>query len=398
MLSAVAVTAWAEPAPPFAVLWRQVQGAAPRLREGEAQVRAAQGNADQLGALPNPTVGVEAENLGQNRFSIAPMQTTLSVSQPLELGGKRSARIASGRADVGAARAHALQAQADFAHDLALAYAAAEVAQAKASVLSADLDRAREDLRAARAQVHAGKDAEVRAIQAAAAESAAEADLGAANADAEEALAKLSGLAGVDAPFTGLAGSLLDSAATLSPPPADLTQSSPAVLSARADRDAAARKVQVERSRAAPDVTVMAGARRIDGLSSTIGVVGLSVPLPLFDRNKGATAAAAAELTAAEARLRSAELDAQSEGRGAVAQARSAAGRLSAAETGAKAAHEAYDLTRIGYDRGKLSLTDLLAARRQVNEAELRLIDARLARVRAEIELARIAGRIPFGG
>jgi cobalt-zinc-cadmium efflux system outer membrane protein len=395
----MAGTAWAEPAPPFATLLRQVQGAAPRLREGEAQVRAAQGTADQLGVLPNPTVGLEAENLGQNRSSISPQQTTLSVSQPLELGGKRAARLASGRAEVGAARARAAQGQIDFAHDLALAYATADVALARAKVLEADLDRAREDLRATKALVQAGKDAEVRAVQAAAAVSAAEADLGAARADAETALAKLSGLAGADAPFTGLAGSVLQAAPALasSRSPIDIVDSSPAVLAARAERDAAERKVQVERSRSAPDVTVMAGARRIEGLSTTIGVVGLSVPLPLFDRNKGATAAAAAQLTAAEARLRGAELDARSSWQGATAQARSAAGRVTAAEAGAEAAGQAYDLTRIGYDRGKLSLTDLLAARRAAGEAALRLIDARQARVLAEIELARIAGRIPFG-
>src|SRR6202012_3575294 len=100
---------------------------------------------------------------------------------------------------------------------------------------------------------------------------------------------------------------------------------------------------------------------------------GVSVPFPLFDRNKGATAAASAELTAAEARLRAAELDALSDWRGASAQARAATARLQAAEAGAKGADQAYALTRIGYDRGKLSLTDLLAARRAASEAALRL-------------------------
>jgi cobalt-zinc-cadmium efflux system outer membrane protein len=398
MVLAGAGVAAAEPAPPFAALWRQAEDAAPRLRESVALVQAAHGMAAQAATLPNPTLGVETENLGvADHSAIAPPQTTVSLSQPIELGGKRAARIASGRAEIGAAQARPVQTRADFAHDLAMAYAEAEAADARAVILTADLDRASEDLRAAEAMVRAGKEADVRGVQARAARSAADADLGAARADSEAALAKLSSLAGVHTPFTSLGGSLLQGAAALSSPvmPRD---DAPAVLVARAERDAAARKVEVERSRAAPDLTVTAGARRIDGLSGTAAVVGVSIPFPLFDRNKGATAAASSQLNAAEARLRAAELDAEGDWRAAAAQARSASGRLSAAEEGAEAADESYGLSRTGYEGGKLSLTDLLTARRAANEAALRLLDARLARVRAEIELARVAGRVPFGG
>ena len=119
-------TAIAATAPSYADLLRQAAGQAPRLVEHEANVRVAKGQADQSGAIPNPVIGFEAENLGARDIGgLSQRQDTLSISQALELGGKRSARVASGRAEVQAAQAKQQQAGADFAYDLALAYAGA---------------------------------------------------------------------------------------------------------------------------------------------------------------------------------------------------------------------------------------------------------------------------------
>jgi cobalt-zinc-cadmium efflux system outer membrane protein len=62
------------------------------------------------------------------------------------------------------------------------------------------------------------------------------------------------------------------------------------------------------------------------------------------------------------------------------------------------AAEETYRLTRTGYDAGRTPLIELLTARRNLTDAQLRLLDARVARIRAEATLARLSGRIPFGG
>jgi cobalt-zinc-cadmium efflux system outer membrane protein len=146
-----------------------------------------------------------------------------------------------------------------------------------------------------------------------------------------------------------------------------------------------------------PDVTVSAGVRRLQGDDSTAVVAGLSLPLPLFNRNRGATDAARAELTATEARLRQAEFDAAADLRTAQSQARSAVARAEAASAGEAAAAEAYRLARLGYEAGRLPLLELSNARRALAAARVRTIDARLARVRAEAEIARLTGRTPFG-
>ena len=161
--------------------------------------------------------------------------------------------------------------------------------------------------------------------------------------------------------------------------------------------DSAAAKVRVEQLQARPDLTVSAGVRRFAGDDATAMVAGASLPLPLFDRNRGNTAAARAELTAAEARLAQARLDAAADLAAARSQARSAGAQASAAAAGEAAAAEAYRLTRIGYEAGRLPLLELTAARRALAAARLQTLEARLARVRALAEAARLAGKPPFG-
>ncbi len=61
-------------------------------------------------------------------------------------------------------------------------------------------------------------------------------------------------------------------------------------------------------------------------------------------------------------------------------------------------AEEAYRLSRIGFEAGRISQLELRATRTALVNARTAAVDARLARVRAEIDLARQDGRAPFQG
>jgi len=389
----------AEPAPPYLALFRQAEMAAPRLAESDANVRAAEGQALTAAVRPNPNVSLEAENIaGSYPYNgLSRSQSTLSVSEALEIGGKRSARMAAAGAGLNASRAQREQARADFAFDLALAYVAAELAGKRLDLAKDAVSRAEEDERAARALVNAGREADLRAVQANAATAAAQADLEGAAADSTEALVRLAGIVGASQPYTGVGQSLLDMATILKAPPVELPTASPAVQAAEAQRNAASQRVSVERTRAIPDVTVSLGVRRIAGENATTVVAGVGVPLPIFDNNRGGIATAAAELSAADARLNAVRLNADADWHAASSQVFAADRRLIAANGAEAAASEAYRLARIGYDAGRTPLVELLTARRNLTEAQLRGLDARATRIRAEAILARLAGRIPFG-
>jgi cobalt-zinc-cadmium efflux system outer membrane protein len=391
--------AQAESAPPYSALLRQAEMTAPRLAESEANIRAAEGARIQAAVRPNPSVALDAENIGRgvSYNGLSQEQTTLSVSQPLEIGGQRAARIGAAGAALETARAERERTRADFAYDLAVAYVTAELAGKRAALAMESLARAQEDERAAQALVNAGREADLRTVQANAATTAAEADLESARADAAEALVRLSGLVGVPEPFSGVSQSLLDRAVALPRPAMTPMIASPALRAAEAARAAAAQRVAVERSRAIPDVTVSLGFRRFAGENAKGVIAGVSVPLPLFNDNRGNVASAEGELAAAAARVNAAQLNTEADFRSASVQALAAERRLAAVDQAEQAAGEAYRLARIGYDAGRTPLVELLAARRNLTDAQLRSLDARGARVRAEASLARLTGRVPFG-
>src|ERR1700730_15166510 len=77
----------------------------PRLTAAERDIGIATGLKIQAGALRNPDLSFELDNaLGSGPFKgLQAAETTLQLSQLVELGGKREARLAAGAAGGGAA-------------------------------------------------------------------------------------------------------------------------------------------------------------------------------------------------------------------------------------------------------------------------------------------------------
>lgn len=397
LLAGLSWPAHAEPALPFGALLREALRSSPRLAEGDAEVDRASGLASQAQARPNPTASIYGENfVGSDAYSVLGGQTTLQVDQALELGGKRRARIAAGRATLEAARATRSQARLVFAVELATNYALAEASERRVELARQALELATEDLRVARLLVETGKEAGLRSVQAEAEVSAARARVDRALADSATAFATLSAMAASPQPITSIPDGLLKTADAAAISVSFAFDSSPAYQTALAEREAAARRVRVERTQAVPNLTVSAGVRDVAG-RDVAGVVGLSMPIPVFDQNRGNISAAQASLRAAEARLTSVRLDLEADARSAAARVPAAESQLDAAKTGEAAAEEAYRLTRLGYAGGKLPLLEVLSARRALTEARTQTLDARLARLSAASQLSRLAGRIPFG-
>lgn len=397
-LYALAMPACAEQAPSFTELLRQ-SDTAPRVREAEVGVQSAQGQFRQAAARPNPTLSLEVENFGGN----GPFrggdnaETTASVEQTLELGGKRLARRDAGQAGVDVAMAKAAQTRADFAFDLAQAYAGAEAAEVRLQLARDARGLVEEDARIANALVKAGKEPDLRSIQANAAVDAAQADIDEALAERDSAFAKLSALVDAPAPFTSIAGHLLAHAETTEAIPVINPVQSPVYLAARAERDRMAQLIRVEQTRTSPDLTISVGVRRLAGDDANALVGGVSVPFPIFDRNRGNISAAQADLAAADQRMNIARLDAQAEAQSESARLRAAFSRVKAATSNEQSAAEAYRLTRIGYESGKLPLSELVTARRTLVEAREQTLTAKLERLNAEAALARLQGIAPFG-
>lgn len=387
---------WADPAPSFAELLARLDRS-PAAVEAGALFDAAEARARQARVRPNPTLALDAENaFGTGPFSgYDNAETTLSVTQDLELWGRRTARINAARAESGTASLRRDLAVVEAAGRLALVYAEAEAAERRAVLAEETLTLTLADARAALVLVEEGREPLLRGIQGESEAAAARAALDEAIAERDAAFARLAAVAMLLEPVTSIEATLLDQA----PASAFLaTDESPAVQVAEAERLAAESRIAIERARSRPDVSASVGVRRYEAEDATALTFGISLPLPLFDRNRGNIEAAQAEFRAADARLMTARQEAQADRAAAQARLRASASRVSAADAGVASAAEAYRLSRIGFEAGRISQLELRATRTALINTRIAAVEARLARVRAEIDLARQDGRAPFQG
>jgi cobalt-zinc-cadmium efflux system outer membrane protein len=170
-------------------------------------------------------------------------------------------------------------------------------------------------------------------------------------------------------------------------------ESHPSRRRAGAERDAERWRVREARAARVPDLQLGAGVRHLAEADGTGLVVGLSLPLPLWDPRRGAVAAAESELAAAVARERQSALELRAELRGARERFESAVGTWTGVRDRAHpAAQEALRLLVSGYRSGRLGYLDIQEGQRALHEAELLLIESSAEVWRSWQSLERLVG------
>lgn len=371
----------------------RAQTQSPILTAARATVTAAEGRARQAGLRPNPEAGLQAENFGGSGpygdFDSA--ETTVSISQRLELGGKRRTRAAVAAAEVDAARIGFALARADLTQEVSVRYAEALAAQDRAVLARETAERAEDLSKVTAILVDSGREPPLRALRAEAA--SREAAAAVISAEAEVAASRRALVALWDD-----AGEAVELARAEAPSPSGSAVIDPGetldVRLARAQRETARAVVERERAAGRSDLTVQAGVRRFEQTGDAALVVGFTAPIPISDRNQGTVAAANADAVAAEARERLALARSVRAVRDGEASLRAADARLDALETRiAPQARTAVDLARRGFEAGRFSLLDVLDAQGALTAARTDLIAARLERAKALAALARAAAQ-----
>lgn len=159
---------------------------------------------------------------------------------------------------------------------------------------------------------------------------------------------------------------------------------------ARLARSAA--DVELQKARRVPDVTPFAGYRRDFGDSGMIA--GVSLRLPVFDRNQGEIGRARAEKSREQWQLRFLELEILKEVRLALNQLSGNRRRLDRLETEyLKAAEESSAITETAYRLGSASLVEFLDAQQMYWETVSRyhgaLYDFEISRARLELAVGK---------
>ena len=365
----------------------QAAESSPRVSQAKALADAAEARARQAGVSPNPELSIEVENFaGSGAFQgLRRTETTLALSQRLELGRKRSARVDVARAERDFAFLSYKTALADLDRDIRLAHAELRADEDRA-VLARDNTAAAEELaRIAKILVDAGREPPLRQLR-------AEAALAEARAEQARTFGELLSSRRLLATLIWSEDTELSATFAEETAPPNVPVEAPSLNEqlAIAQKNAALARVRLARANAIPDVTASGGVRRFGEGRETALVAGVSIALPFRDRNRGNIDAAQSESLAAESATMLARIEANRVRYDARMLLGAAEMRYEAlAGLGISQAEEALRLARTGYNAGKFSLLELLDAQTALTTARLNLIQARFDRAEALAALIR---------
>ena len=359
---------------------QQAARANPRLEISERNIGMADGRRQQANTLPNPTIGFEIDNFAPgNSDVVGGAETTLMLSQLIELGGKRDARVAAALGDYDSMRWELEATRPELLSETTLAFIEALSAQRRAQILdrqAAALERL-VPLMQRRTEAGASSPSEVTRTQAAVGMTRLERE----RARLAFAVTRrtLASLMGRDLPdFASVVG---DWGRTQRPATLETLikaiDDNPQLMrwtAIRAQRDG---ELLIARLKPVPDVTASLGWRYYDDSGASGIRFGVSMPIPVLDRNRGRIYEAqqnSQKVHAERAANRFALI-------GVIAKAHdTAASQLQQLDlvrrTILPAARQTLATIEAGYGQGRFTVLEILDAYRAVADAELMEHDA----------------------
>ena len=279
----------------------RARAVAPQRQAAQARIQAAEGSVRQAQRPPNPLLDFHQENLGAGSPLDQILDVFATVSQTVEIGGKRAARTAVAAADVKIAQATALQAERNLTLETVRLYLAALQAHASLEFLSKNREELQILIAAQTRRLEEGYAAEADLMKFHTEASRLDTRLLRVQLDYNRSLTALSLLLDLSPPLTG---ARLVMPSILAPPrgdPLELAQQvverQPEIIVAQAQLDRAQQTVALEKANRLPDPALTVGYKRTGGADTL--VTGVTMPLPVFDGNSGNIERAVAEEHAA---------------------------------------------------------------------------------------------------
>lgn len=384
-----------------------------QLAATRLDIERGRGRLRQAGLRPNPVVEVERLT-GRLTNTAGESGTTVGFALPIELGGKRRRRIELAQAELEAAEAEVADRERRLILDVRAAYVQAlaalreleitaeinnldaqtarvveaRVKEGDASPLELNLLRVEVDrLRARRVLIEGRLQAALLLLKSHT------------GIPANQALRLREDLASPSLrnPLDSLANSL--AAAT-----EIALRSRPDLRLARLNEEVAQAGLRLARAQATPDVTAF--TRYFSGIATfdqtPVGPIndrdrlisfGVIVSLPIFNRNQGAKAEAAAAITQAERRLQFTEALVRAEVASAYARYQAATQMLKTYEEGViDRSNENIRVLRASYQIGAFRVTDLINEQRRLVDSQREYTEALAERYRALAELQAALG------
>jgi len=367
------------------------------LQAARANIRVRVALRLQSGILPNPSLEAEAENVaGSGELSaFDSTEFTLLVSQPFELGGKRPARVEVAQTELQIALRDYESLRRLLIGQTTEAFYDVLAAQEQVAMADELIEMAEDVVDAARRRVQAGRASTLERARAAIERARSQTQLQNARNRLRTARARLGSLLGAtDDASLKVTGDLY----ALQQPPSltnllSRLRSNPLWQRGADEITRGVAQKELQHARRIPNLEAAAGFRFEQAAEAHAFIFRFALPLPLFDRNQGRRAAAAAALRQIRAHTRAEQLSLVrqlTEAYGALSQAHTEAATLK--EALLPAAQQAFTMSKEGYLQGRFSSLDLLDAERTVFEFQHQYINALSRYHSARAEVQRLTG------
>ena len=369
----------------------------PKLKVFALEIRAAEARELQAGLGPNPEMEVEVEGVGgtgeARGFDAA--ETTIQLSQLIELGRKSQKRKMVAALEKELAGTDYRSQKREILSGAARAFVDVLRAQEKLDLSDELLLLSERSFETVEKRIKAGKDSPVEGNRAAIAQANMRISNRQAQRDLEYARKQLASFWGQDEPRFERAAGDLDHIEQV-PALADLREQlklNPAYTRWETEikRDRAA--LDLEKAKALGDVTVAAGVRRFNETDDNDFVFGVSIPLPISDRNQGAKQEAAYNLAQSRVEREAAWVELLSEFNRTYQELVDSFSQATSLRNDVlPAAVEMFQAATRSYQEGKLDYLNMLDAQRTLFEVKNDYIDSLATYHGARTEIERLLG------
>jgi cobalt-zinc-cadmium efflux system outer membrane protein len=369
----------------------------PDLRASTYELSAGQARLLQAGLRRNPDIGLELENFaGSREFNgTDSLETTLSLSQVVELGGKRSLRQSVAEHDLEGITIEQRARELDVLAEVTRRFIDVVVAQERVEFASQASTLAGNTVDAIDARVRAGRSPEAERSRARVASTRATVELRQAESELRSARFALAATWGGEEPaFVSAKAQLfdlpkIDTIAAL----LERVDQAPDFLrfaSLERQRDA---ELQLARAQARPDLTFSLGVRRLQATNDNALVAGFAMPIGVFDRNQGGIREAQVRVEQTSAQRDAARVIARSNLLSLHQELGAARLRFETLRNDAVPQAElALEQTRGGYTRGRFSFLELVSVQEELLALRAASIDAAADYHRMLVEIERLTG------
>ncbi len=378
-------------------LARTLRGS-PELAAYSFELRAAEARILQASLRPNPELGFDVENpTGSGPYTDgSQMENTLTLSQLIELGGKRPARISEAEAGRAVVQWEYQVKRVEVLKATTLVFIDALAAQRRLELAEEVIKVSDETVALTEQRMEVGKASAVDAIRAKVAVASARIEVEQARRDIATARGNLAAQWGAKlVDFGAVRGDL---GQRRDVPAIDGLRrrlvGNPDLARWTAEREKRQAVLAREQTLARPDVTFRAGPRMEGRAEDATFVAGFSIPLPISNRNQGGIAEARAKLGKLDEEKRAAEARAFAALNEAFQKLTGAAREIAILEESVlPGAKDAESQLITGYGVGRFTQFEVLDARRTLNAARVQQVRALADFQKARAELDALTAR-----